>query len=90
MYSTKQKKGKLEHEKNVALHDHGSCVLTNHSNFDSKAKPHVKRGLRRSVRLGLQDPQDQRRHLQSPQQPGMDETPPRHYFLLCFPPKVHT
>ena len=58
-----RKNSRVEHEKNVVLHDHGSCVLTNHSNFDSKAKPHVKRGLRRSVRLGLQDPQDQRRHL---------------------------
>ena len=80
----------VEHENIASLHGHNISAPTNHPTFDPKAKLHVKRGLRRSVRLQLQDPQDQREHPQSPQQPGMDETSPRHYFLLCLPPNVHT
>ena len=37
-----QKIRNAEHEKNAALHYHDSCVLTNHSNFDSKANNQIR------------------------------------------------
>ena len=85
----KQKNGRVEHEKIVPLYAHHVFRLTNHPMFDSKAKLRVKRGFRRSIRLGLQDPEISDWHPQSSQQRGVDATPARCYFLLCFPPHAY-
>ena len=45
-----QKNRNVEHENIASLHGHNISAPTNHPTFDPKAKLHVKRGLRRSVR----------------------------------------
>ena len=78
--------GRVGHEKNVVLHHHHFCGLTNHSTFDSKAKLRVSGGFRCLVRLGLQDPRDEHQHRQSPQQRGVGSTPLGRCYLLCLAP----